>query len=153
MKAKKGFVHSSLAIMILLAAPMSIASTTEIVVPNNVHHVTIDTATAQYTETCNKDHVCTQHEVSPGYFAIPVRVPAKITVDMALPTRDLFFNPDGLPAPREVGKTVSKKDCVFHGHVLKPGGEVDHYDRESGMHWQRMCNDVNGHGVISPAVN
>ncbi|WP_163058016.1 hypothetical protein [Acidithiobacillus ferrooxidans] len=124
MKAKNGFKRGILAVLTMLATPLSLASTSVIMVPNNVHHITIDTATARYIETC-KDHVCTQHQVSPAYFAIPVRVPAQVTVKEVQPTRDLFFNPDGLPAPRDVGKPVSTQDCVFHGHVLKPGGEVD----------------------------
>ena len=151
MKAKNGFKRGVLAVFIVLAAPLSFASTPE---RSEWHHVTIVTALAQYIETCNKDHVCTQHQVSPEYFATRIRVPAHTTVYQYLPTRDLFYNPDGLPAaPRDTVKHIPSQDCVFHGYVLKPGGEVDRYDRKTGMHWRRMCNDVNGHGVISPAVN
>ena len=120
MKTKE-CMHSLLAAIIVLASPLSYASTDVIV-----------TAPARYVETC-KNHVCTQHQVPS--------------------THELFFNPDGLPAPRVAGKHVPMRDCIYHGHALKPGGEAERYDRETGTHWYRMCRDVNGHGVMSPAVN
>ena len=151
MKTKKELKHSVLAILIMLTPTTSHASA-DVIVPDNVHHVTIVAAPARYIETC-KDHVCTQHQVSPEYFAIPVRVPAQVTVQEVPSTKDLFFNPDGLPAPQDAGKHVSTRDCIYHGHVLKPGGEVLRYDRKTGTHWHRTCYEANGHGVISPFVN
>ena len=151
LKTKKELKQGVLAAMIMLMSTASYAST-DVIVPDNVHHVTIVTAPARYVETC-KDHVCTQHQVSPEYFAIPVRVPAQVTVRQVPSTKELFFNPDGLPAPQYAGKRVSRLDCLYHGHVLKPGGEVLRYDRETGTHWHRICRDVNGNGVMSPAVD
>lgn len=65
---------------------------------------------------------------------------------------DLFMNPDGLPAARSTQAHVHKWDCVYHGYVLKPGGEAIRYDRATGTHWRRICNDVKGSGVLSPYV-
>ncbi|MEB8520661.1 hypothetical protein OW567_03930, partial [Acidithiobacillus ferriphilus] len=104
MKTKKELKHGVLAILIMLAPPLSYASA-DVIVPDNVHNVTIVTAPARYVETC-KDHVCTQHQVSPAYFAVPVHGAAQVTVQEVPSTKDLFFNPDGLPAPQYAGKHV-----------------------------------------------
>lgn len=145
MKTKKEFMLSLLAAVVILASPLSYAS--------DGHHLTIVFAPARYVETC-KDHVCTQHQVSPAYFAIPVhRSTYPVTIQEVSSTRDLFINPDGLPAPRDAGKGVSTQDCVYRGHVLKPGGEAVRYDKKANLRWQRICHDVHGHGAMSPAVN
>ncbi len=151
LKTKTEFKHSLFVALIMLASPLSYASA-DVIGPDNVHNGTIVTAPARYVETC-KDHVCTQHQVSPAYFAVPVHGAAQVTVQEVPSTKDLFFNPDGLPAPQYAGKHVPTWDCLYHGHVLKPGGEVLRYDRETGTHWHRTCYEANGHGVISPEVN
>ena len=151
MKTKKELKQGVLAVMIMMMSTASHAAT-DVIVPDNVHHVTIVTAPARYVETC-KDHVCTQHQVAPEYFATPVRVPAQVTVQEVPSTKELILNPDGLPAPQYAGKHVPAWDCLYHEHVLKPGGEALRYDRETGTHWHRTCYEANGHGVMSPFVN
>ena len=161
MKTKKELKQGVL-IMLMLASTASHAATDDIF-HGNVYHVTIVTAPAiyhvtivtppvKYIETC-KDHVCTQHRVSPEYFAIPARVPVQVTVQETHSTNTLFINPDGLPVPQYTGKHIPARDCIYHGHVLKPGDEVLRYDRKTGTHWHRICRDVNGNGVMSPAVD
>lgn len=141
MNAKKEFMYGLLAAMMMLAAPLSHASPNVIVI-----------APAMYTEVCNHSG-CIQHQVAPPYFAVPVHGEEETTVQYVPSTKMLFLNPDGLPAPRVAGKHVPARDCIYHGHALKPGGESQRYDRETGTHWRRMCQDLNGHGVMSPAVN
>lgn len=88
-----------------------------------------------------------------SYASADFTVPAQATVREVPSTKELFFNSDGLPAPQYAGKRVPTWDCLYHGHVLKPGGEVLRYDRGTGMHWYSICYEANGHGVISPFVN
>jgi hypothetical protein len=139
LKTKKELKNGLLAALIMMASPLSYA-------------LTIVTATARYVETC-KDHVCTQHQVSPAYFAIPVHGSTPVTMREVPSTRDLFINPDGLPVLRGADEPVSTQDCMYRGHVLKPGGEAIRYDKEGTLRWQRICHNVNRHGVMSPAVN
>lgn len=139
----KHFIISLLAASAaVFASPLSCAATNIVAVA------------AQNAETCHHS-ACVEHQIAPKYFGVPLRGASSTTVNLpAATTRPMFFNPGGLPAlhvttPNHPAPIV---DCVYHQHILKPGGQMLRDDPKRGINWRRICRDVHGHGVISPRV-
>lgn len=168
MDTKRALKHGVLIIFVALASTVSYATAKTVIASGNGRVIfsgkrqqaTVVIAPAMYTETCSNrggKRICIEHQAPPEYFAFPVHIsgrePTQITTQYVPSSRSLFFNPNGLPAPRYHGKPVPAYDCVYRGHVLQPGGEWQKYDQKTGMHWHRVCRYKHGRGVMSPAVS
>lgn len=115
---------------------------------------TIVGVVARNTMSCHHA-VCVEHQTAPAYFAAPLRGASSLTVQIKTATTEpIFINPNGLPALRKASANhpAPTQDCVYQQHILKPGGEMIRKDPKRGIDWHRVCHDVHGHGVLSPAV-